>query len=201
LVFGVGDGSVFAISSGASVDMAGFVIQHGAATQGGGIANAGTLGISDTYVGNNEAVVNGGGIYNSGTLTLDNVDVNSNVAGVLGGGNYNAGALTLTGGTLVFANSAGTDGGGVFNAGTTSLCDAFVVGNAAGEPPRTNNFSGSSPIACTVSSPSPIGSNAGGRGAAYLVSHAGRQLCLPDTALKPHVRHGDVIIARGCSRP
>ena len=197
ILAGDGTGSVVTVKAGSTVNIAGFLIRGGAAVNGGGVANAGTLTVTGSYITGSSAIVSGGGVYNTGTMTLSDVDVDTNTADEFGGGVYNRGRLTITGGTLVFQNAAGIDGGGVVNAGIVSLCGGSILsGNTASNPRRPSNFSGNSPVACP--SPTRPGSNAGGTSTTYLLGHAGQQRCLPDTALAAHVRHGDTILGRGC---
>ena len=80
--------------------------QHERAPHGGGIANDGTLTITNSTFVNNSAAF-GGGIENEGTLTVTGSTIESNTATSFGGGidNDDGGTATLTSTTLT-SNSA-----------------------------------------------------------------------------------------------
>jgi hypothetical protein len=85
--------------------------------RGGGIANYGTLTMSDLYLGLNTSVAEGGGLFTSGTATLTNVSVLNNQAtganNGKGGGIYVlSGTTTLVSGCTVSGNRAAWEGGG-----------------------------------------------------------------------------------------
>ena len=161
IVDGDYDHRVFSIAQGAMVNLSGFVITGGVATEGredlpegAGIFNRGTLKLSDCIVeGNGAPAENGGptgpddadelpsetrgaGILNDGTLTLANTILARNV-GRAGGGIYNDGVLSMTESTL-WGNQAGPyegSGGGLHNTrrGTASLTNVgFEENNASG---------------------------------------------------------------------
>jgi hypothetical protein len=150
---------VFFVDPGATLSLNAVTVSNGfTAFSGGGIANAGTLTLTNSAVFGNTATNNGGGILNinAGTLTLINSTVSINTAsdaggGILnfdgtltiidstlsgnsaggGGGIANEGTATLTNSTLS-GNSAGVDGGGIFNGGTAILTNTTLSGNSAG---------------------------------------------------------------------
>lgn len=98
------------------------------------VLNSAEVTISKVMIqhGNPGAAANGGGIYNSGSLTLTNVVVSGNGASSgYGGGIYNDGDLRLTDVTVMNNNT--TLGGGIFNAlnGTATLTDVTVSDNMA----------------------------------------------------------------------
>jgi len=152
-VSGSGTYQVFSIASGVTVSMAGLSISDGlvSGSNGGGIANAGTLSLTNCTIANNSAVAatgvasgDGGGIANTGTLRLTGCTVAYNTAtGVLGvasgdgGGIANAGTLTLVNSTVAdnaavgAADGLGGDGGGIANTGTLSVSDSTIAGNTA----------------------------------------------------------------------
>jgi len=70
-----------------------------------------------------------------------------------------------------------------------------VTGNEA--PPGTeDNISGTPAQQC------PTGGGPSKGGSGVLVDHKGNELCLPETALKGHLNHGDEMIdEEGCSEP
>ena len=78
---------VFSIAAGVTVEISGVTIADGAAEDGGGIYNEGTLTVANSELTGNEAVSPeeandpaGGGIYNKGTLTVQNCTVTNNSA-------------------------------------------------------------------------------------------------------------------------
>ena len=102
---------------------------------GGGIANYGTLALTNCTVSGNTTSEDGGGIHNDGILTLTNTTVSGNTAwigGGLGGGQgvnlYST--LTLINST-VSGNTAGGAGGGIDNAGTLTLINSTVSGDVS----------------------------------------------------------------------
>lgn len=114
---------------------------------GGGIANYGSMTLSNANISSNVAgygVGLGGGIYNRGTATLTSSTVANNTAttepyynepGVAGGGIWNNGTLTLNGGTIsgnrATVDGAGPNGigGGVFNSGTLTVQSTTIREN------------------------------------------------------------------------
>ena len=151
IVDGDRDHRVFSIAQGATVELGGFGITRGWATdgredlpEGAGIANHGTLKLADCFledngpeeehedVGPTRPEVRGAGVFNDGTLTLVNTTVVQNT-GFAGGGIWNDGDLALTE-SHVFQNVAIDDeGGGIHNAraGTVTLTKSTVEANRA----------------------------------------------------------------------
>ena len=148
--------SVLIVRTGIIVTLSGLSIQDGNAGTGGGIANLGTLIVTDSViqanaattsggidnqagasltllnstVAGNSAVANGGGIGNQGFLTIVNSTVSGNRAGALGGGVRNEGALSIVNSTIA-VNTAAT-GGGLYNgAGNVALKNTIVANNTA----------------------------------------------------------------------
>ncbi len=140
---------IFNVTKGAEVTISGLAISDGLANMdgGGGIANAGTLTLTNSTVSHNGASSlapsNGGGIWNTGTLSVVNSTISGNEASS-GGGIANIGTLTLTNSTIsgnfasgsggfgAFDNVAG-GGGGIENTGfgSVTIRDSTLSGNSA----------------------------------------------------------------------
>ncbi|MBP8241413.1 MAG: DUF11 domain-containing protein, partial [Thermoflexales bacterium] len=113
----------------------------GFSSDGGGIANSGTLVVSTTVVASNvvsgSSGGKGGGIYNNGALTVLNSQVVSNVllgsSGGQGGGIYNSGALTVVNTSILSStnNSSSNRGGGLYTSGSLSMLNSTLAGNRA----------------------------------------------------------------------
>jgi hypothetical protein len=126
----------------ANAALSGLTIAKGFAAEGGGIANYGTLTLTNATLSGNSADSNnvaarGGGIYNGGNLTLTNVNLLNNSAysfdyGGFGGGIFNksSATLTLTNATLS-GNRAYYYGGGIVNNGTLTMTNSTVSGSYA----------------------------------------------------------------------
>ena len=127
---------VFEIFEGSSVRISGVTIQNGKAAPvgrtfgGGGIANRGTLTLTDTRVNVNWAP-DGGGIVNEGSLNIYNSTISANGAAV-GGGVVNEGKLDIND-SRISGNKADKGGGGIYNrkGGTLTVTDGTVTGNSA----------------------------------------------------------------------
>ncbi len=133
---GGGNGSVFAIDSGATVNISGLTIEDGSAPiadafSGGGIYNfGGTVTVTDSTISGNTAA-SGGGIVNDyyGTLTVTDSTISGNTA-TNGGGIYNlAGTVTVTDSTI--SGNTAYYGGGLFNNDTATVTDSTISGNTA----------------------------------------------------------------------
>jgi len=133
----------------------GTVVEHNAATRGGGIAALSDLTIANianqvlsanSAIENNTASGNGGGIYVAGTLTTDGVSITGNsAAGTAdGGGIYNDGGSVVLSDSTISENSAGSGGGGgVYNAaGTLELSLSSVSANEAVDGAGVYNAAG-----------------------------------------------------------
>jgi parallel beta-helix repeat protein len=125
------------LNSGGTLTLTNCVISGNVATdQGGGLAtcNHGTTTLTNCSVSGNTAPDGAGLASDDGTLALTNTTVGGNDAANQGGGLYNSGgAATLTNCT-VSANSAAT-GGGVSSGGagaTLRLTNTIVAGQTAG---------------------------------------------------------------------
>ena len=108
---------IFNVWSGASLTMANLTVRGGKVDQrtsgGGGINNAGELGLTNVAIRENRSEWNGGGLYNSGNATLDEVLVTENEGGTRFPRNVNANVC----------------GGGIFNSGRMTLTDSGVIDN------------------------------------------------------------------------
>jgi hypothetical protein len=124
-VSGNNNSRVFDVTATATAAISGLTIADGSADFGGGIANAGTLTISDSVISGNTSV-GGGGIGNviSSRLTI----INS----------------TISGNSAAGSGSVGGTGGGINNATFASLTviDSFIVGNTATTLGAANTASG-----------------------------------------------------------
>jgi hypothetical protein len=113
-----------------TAELRGFLVTGGSRYDGGGIANGGTLTLTNcTVLGNHES-----GLGNSGTLRLRNSMVSGNTSDEHGGGIFNVGGtLTLTNST-VSGNTAQYGGGGISNfGGTLMLTNSTVSGNTSAD--------------------------------------------------------------------
>ena len=100
------------------------------ASQGGGIANLGTLTLNNATLAGNSASSQGGGIDNNGSLTLSNVSVSANTAAQQGGGIYNGNTSPLTLlNTIAAANTATT---GPDISGTVAVANDDMIGDTSG---------------------------------------------------------------------
>ena len=132
------------------------VAGNSVSSDGGGIANSGTMTLADSTIADNSTYsLFGGGIYNSGTLTVTNSTIANNYAYGGGGGIYSNGTLTAVNTTIAYNSSniniLGEKLGGGLNVGggTATLDNTIVALNG------TPGFSlGPNDIAGTVSSSS-----------------------------------------------
>ena len=125
--------TVFAVNTGVVANIGNLVIQHGSSLlDGGGIANHGTLTLSDSSVLNNMTANGpGGGIYSDGeALTLIRVTVSNNQGGGGGGegaGIYSAGGTLTLSDSLVSSNAAVHAGGGIYIAGGSARVTGTTI--------------------------------------------------------------------------
>ncbi len=111
---------VFYVNVGVDFTVQNLTIARGGNTQyGGGIANHGTLTVTNSTISDNHAY-GGGGIFNGGTLTVIDSTFSRNGAGG-GGGIANFGTLTVTSSTFSDNSAGGDGGGGIFNFGTVTV--------------------------------------------------------------------------------
>jgi CSLREA domain-containing protein len=152
---------VFNIIGGTNVMLQGLEIANGHADVGGGIANLGTLTVTDSTLSGNSASTDGGGIYNGyggeiwvtnstfsgncasagdgggianlGTMTVEESSFESNEALAWSGGAIrNDGTLTVTNSNFS-SNEAGYVGGAISNMDTLTVTNGTFSGNSAGE--------------------------------------------------------------------
>jgi Right handed beta helix region len=145
------------------------VTGNAASTNGGGLANYGTVNLNNCTISGNTASKNGGGLFTydlnvSAKATLTNCTITGNNArGDLGGGGLffsggdSGSALNLTGCTIS-NNSANEAGGGLWFYGgyhginVTTLTNCTVTGNAATVGAGVDNTAGVVALTnCTVS--------------------------------------------------
>jgi hypothetical protein len=159
---GGGQFTVFTIlASSVTASLSGLTIADGKETSsfgGGGIANDGTLTVSDSAFINNVSISSnsGGGIANYGTLTVSNCTFSGNSTfsssaggnGIGGGGIANYGALTVSNSTFSGNSSATNSGGGaipgfsgggaILNGGALAVSNSTFANNSA----STGNYGG-----------------------------------------------------------
>ena len=128
---------VFQIAAGITVSISDVTIANGNAYlngYGGGIANNGTLTVTNSVFSGNSAEDYtyvfgiGGGISNDGTLTVLNSTFSGNFANYHGGGIANDGTLTLTNST--FSGNTADLGGGIFNGGALTVSNSSFSRNS-----------------------------------------------------------------------
>jgi hypothetical protein len=103
---------------------------------GGGIANYGTMMITESTASDNLALESGGsggGVSTSGTMVIERCTISDNTSMQGGGGGIASGGaypLTLDSDTVV-GNWAFSDGGGISNDGVTVITNCTISGNTA----------------------------------------------------------------------
>ena len=143
IIEGGGVNTVVTISSAtAHVSLSKLTIQNGSARLGGGIANGGTLAISDSTISGNHASSYGGGVHSSGMLAINNSTITGNrvvggckKCGAVGGGISNVGTLIINNSTISGNSTAGLlggAGGGIFNKGKLSIKNSTINANDGG---------------------------------------------------------------------
>ncbi len=125
---------VLQVTSTGQLQLSALSVQRGAATQGAGVLNEGTLVIDRCLVRDNHAINGGGGIFHSGvSLSVLDSDITDNETFSGGGG----GLLDQTTGSTTIArsritgNMAGTQGGGIWqNSGRMlTITHSTISGN------------------------------------------------------------------------
>lgn len=168
-------GAVFVESSATLFGVGVTITDNSAAGAGGGIANIGTLALSQTTITENHSRNAGGGLYNTGTVTLTGVTIANNDAALSGGGIENFGNVSLVDSSVTRNLTVGglNSGGGIHNSegGTVSLTNTQVTENTP------DNC-----VGCGESAPGPglppspvqtapyLSRGPGGRSAGFLVS-------------------------------
>ena len=148
-ISGGGSLNVFSIAAGANVNISGITVTGGAfmvflGGSGAGIANAGTLILTNSTVAGNSANStrdgNGGGIWNVGSLAVINCSVSNNTAfsndfPAYGGGIYNAGTASIINSSLsgnsVDNTVASASGGAIYNNAYLTITNSTITGNRA----------------------------------------------------------------------
>lgn len=121
-----------------------------AGTDGGTIANYGTLVMTDTNIDYSTAVGSGGAIYNAGTATVSGAVLNLDSAQGDGGGIASTGTLNLTD-SIVEADTAGGYGGGIDNAGVLKIVRSTLYYNNAPFGGGLRNHTGGQVVTLTNS--------------------------------------------------
>ncbi len=109
-----------------------------------GMAQEGTLTMTNSTVSGNVATTSGGGLLVGGRATITNSTISANVAATMnadagGGGIYNAGFVTIANSTL--SGNSASHGGGVWTLGggnplypgTLTITNSTISGNSASE--------------------------------------------------------------------
>jgi hypothetical protein len=136
-------GTVYPISDGGGVANNGTVtltncrVADSTATAGGGLANRGTMSVTNCTIADNFGrATGGGGISNNGLAIVTQSTVVGNRGDdgeTIGGGLLNEGTLILTNSTV--ADNSGVDaGGGISNSGLAILTNSTVADNQGGSP-------------------------------------------------------------------
>jgi len=121
------EGGGIRIDSEASLLIEDSIIAENEATNGGGIANAGTLQVDRSEISDNKTGGQGGGLHNSGYAELNNSSIEGNEANQ-GGGISNT-ELLVVDQSLISGNEAGDDGGGMLNAGYAGFTGTTIKDN------------------------------------------------------------------------
>ena len=110
---GAGEYPVFQIKAGATAVLSGLTVSHGYCANGfgGGIANYGTLTVTNCILSDNSAAC-GGGLSSTWALTITNSNFSGNSASYGGGIDIDSGTATLTSSTFN-DNTAQNNGGGI----------------------------------------------------------------------------------------
>lgn len=129
---GANSGTIFSITSNATVTIKNLTLKNGKGVSGGAIYNEGTLTVNNVLFTNNTAG-SGGAIYNLGTLTVDkSVFTNNGVTSGGGGAIYNRGTVTVN--NSEFTNNTAIDvgsGGAIWNNGSFNVNNSEFKGNYA----------------------------------------------------------------------
>lgn len=131
-VSGNGTRMIFTVNGGIAVSLSSLTIAGGQSeSDGGGIANNGTLSVQNCAFSGNNAGGRGGAIANSGTLSVVGSTFTGNHAGQ-GGGIYNGSGMTLTVvNSTLSGNTATGQGGGIADDGGATVTAATFTGNTA----------------------------------------------------------------------
>ena len=127
---------VLSIAPGVAVSIFYVTIQGGHASQGGGLANGGSLNLVGSILKGNQAVSAGqaqgvgAGLYNTGIVTLSSDLIAGNTSMGDSGGIFNGSVMALRY-TNILGNVADIGDGGITNVGTLTLDHSEVAGNTA----------------------------------------------------------------------
>ena len=127
-------GGLFADEA-ATVTLTNCTFDSNSAYDGGGIANFGTLTVTDCAVKSNTVRGGGAGIWSKGDATLSDSTIEQNTNAINGGGVTNHKNMTIKGCTIS-GNSASSWGGGFFNesdGNTVIKGDTVIEGNTAND--------------------------------------------------------------------
>ena len=118
---------------------------------GGGVANAGTLNISNSAIRDNEAEDDGGGIFHfTGTMTIENSTISGNECVSGGGGIITGGSdeadpnlITRISNSVISNNKSFNSAGGIDSSdGSMTITNSTFTGNTAGSTDGTNRGAG-----------------------------------------------------------
>jgi hypothetical protein len=122
--------SVVTVSGGTTATINGVTISDGHVSgNGGGIANFGTLLLTNDTIAGNSANSGGGLFSDSAALTVTGDTFDGNSATIYGGGIFADGVSAMTNSTLT-ANSA-EEGGGIFVDGGATVTNCTIAANSA----------------------------------------------------------------------
>ena len=114
------------------VYLSGVTIRNGVDGHGGGIANNGTLTLTNCMIADNSAEIVGGGIFNDGSLAIYDSTISSNSSNGWGGGIHNGGSASLTiAGSMIADNHASQFGGAIRNDGALTISNSTITNNRA----------------------------------------------------------------------
>jgi hypothetical protein len=112
------------------------VWNNGNPLPGGGIANSGSLTLTNCEITGNGSIMSAGGIYNTGTLTVIGSTIDNNLAAYNGPGNgagidnENNGTLTIVNSTIADNSALSGFGGGIYlGSGTLTMTNSTVSSN------------------------------------------------------------------------
>jgi uncharacterized repeat protein (TIGR02543 family) len=104
-------------------------------SDGGGIANNGTLTLAGGTISGNQAFNSAGGVRNAAgaTFTMTGGTISGNTCGAGGGGAVvNYGTMSLSGGAIT-GNESGNNGGGIWSNGTLTVTGGSITGNTTSD--------------------------------------------------------------------
>ena len=132
---GGGTVQVIRVDADAEATLDGLTVTGGAAFDGGGLVNDGSLTIIESLFIDNNADNAGGALVSSGELTILSSTFLDNTAGD-GSGNGLGGAIATNGGTLLVSGStfAGNEagvGGAIWTQATTTIANSTIANNVA----------------------------------------------------------------------